>query len=159
VVAWAAVAEEQPELVAATERAFAARRLKVLATVRADGAPRLSEISGAFLRDGELWLALIPSAKERDLAADPRCSVLCGSPTDASSINVRVSGRAERVRDPEAAAVRLGIVAAGTKLRFGLFRVDIGEVVVTEPVPQTRQIRIEWWNDASGAGRQVRPGG
>ena len=157
-VAWAAVAEEQPELAAATERAFAARRLKVLATLRADGAPRLSEISGAFLRDGDLWLALIPSAKERDLAADPRCSVLCGSPTDESSINVRVSGRAERVGDPEVAA-RLGIVAEGTELRFGLFRVDVGEVVVTEPATETRQIRIEWWNDASGAGRHVRPGG
>lgn len=156
-VAWSSLATEQPELAAASEAAFAARRLKVLATLRADGTPRLSEISGAFVRDGELWLGLIPSAKARDLVTDPRCSILCPSPGEEWSRNVRISGRAERV--PDAEIVRLGIRRAGERLTFVLYRVDVSEVVVTGPDPDTGQIRMEWWNDATGAGSHVRPGG
>jgi hypothetical protein len=156
-VAWAAIAEKEPDLAAATEAAFAARRLRVLATLRADGTPRLSDISGAFLRDGQLWLALIPSAKDRDLAADPRCSVHCAAPTDHGGTSVRISGRAERVPDSE--IFRLGIRPAGTKPTFALYRVDVSEVVVTDPNAETRQIHLAWWNDVTGAGRHIRPAG
>lgn len=156
-VTWAAVAVEGPELVARAEAAFAARRLKVLATLRRDGMPRLSEISGAFIRDGNLWLGIIPSAKERDLISDVRCSLHCGSPTDEWGTSVRVSGRAELA--PDVDAVRLGLVAEGSRPTFALFRVDVSEVVVTGPDPESGQILIEWWSEATGPGSHVRPGG
>jgi hypothetical protein len=53
----------------------------------------------------------------------------------------------------------LGIRSEGATLTFALYRVDVTEVVVTTPDPDTRQIHIAWWNDATGAGRHVRPGG
>jgi hypothetical protein len=135
VVTWADVAENHPDLATLTERVFAARRLKVLATLRADGMPRLSEVSGAFIREGELWL------KRRDLDRDPRCSVHSGSPADAAGASARVSGRA--VAADAGAATRLGMIAEGE----------------TRPDPEKREILIEWWSETMGPGRQVRPGG
>ena len=141
---WAAIAADQPILAELTESVFAARRLKTLATLRRSGMPRLSEVSGASIRDGEVWLGIIPSAKERDLARDPRCSIHCGSPGDEWAASARVSGRA---------------IPAGTEPTFARFRIDVEEVVVTRPDPESRQILVEWWSEASGAGRLVRPGG
>jgi hypothetical protein len=157
VVAWAALAADEPALADLAESAFAARRMKTLATLRRDGMPRLSEISGAFIRNGELWLGLIPSAKERDLDRDQRCAVHCGSPTDEWAASARVSGRASRAGAEDVA--RLGLVADGERPGFALFRIDIGELVVTRPDPDSGQILIEWWNHASGPGRAVRPPG
>lgn len=156
-VSWAALAADQSALAELTERAFAARRMKTLATLRRDGMPRLSEISGAFVRDGEMWLGLIPSAKERDLDRDPRCAVHCGSPTDEWAASARVSGRASRAGRGE--MVRLGLVADGKEPSFALFRIDVGEVVVTRPDPASAQILVEWWSEATGPRRAVRPPG
>ena len=141
---WAAIAADRPALAKLAEDVFGARRLKTLATIRRGGMPRLSEISGASIRDGEVWLGLIPSAKARDLARDPRCAVHCGSPGDEWAASARVSGRA---------------VPAGTEPSFARFRIDVEEVVVTRPDPESGHILVEWWTEASGAGRLVRPGG
>ena len=156
-VAWSRVAREAADLVALAEGVLAARRMKTLATLRQDGSPRLSEISGASVRDGELWLGIIPSAKERDLDRDPRCSVHCGSPTDAWGASVRVSGRALRERPGD--RERLGLASPGADQTFSLFRLDVGEVVVTRPDPDTELILVEWWNTQRGSGRATRLGG
>lgn len=155
-VAWAQVSRDAPGLAALAQDVLVARRMKTLATLRRDGSPRLSEISGAFVRDGELWLGLIPSAKEGDLVRDPRCGVHCGSPTDDFGASARVTGRA--IRADAGDAERLGIVR-GDPPRFSLFRLDIGEVVVTRPEPETGLILVEWWTPEGGFGRLTREGG
>ena len=43
--------------------------------------------------------------------------------------------------------------------RFSLFRLDVAELVVTRPDPETDLILVEWWNEASGLGRAVRQPG
>jgi hypothetical protein len=144
VASWAAIAADQPALTDQVESVFAARRLKTLATIRRSGMPRLSEVSGASIRDGEVWLGLIPSAKARDLDRDPRCSIHCGSPGEKSGPSARVSGRA---------------VHASTEPTFSRFTLDVVEIVVTIPDLESRQIRVEWWTAAGGAGMLVRPGG
>jgi hypothetical protein len=156
-VDWAHVTREAPSVAVLAEGVLAARRMKTLATLRRDGSPRLSEVSGAFVRDGEFWIALIPSAKERDLDRDPRCSVHCGSPTDEFGASVRVSGRAVRADAEE--PLRLGMVRDGGVPRFWLFRLDVGEVVVTRPEPGSGLILMEWWTPAGGLGRATREGG
>jgi hypothetical protein len=157
VAAWAEVAHQAAPLVALVEGVLAARRMKTLATIRRDGAPRLSEISGAFVREGELWLGLIPSAKERDLARDPRCSVHCGSPGDEWAASARVSGRATRAEPGD--IDRLGLARNSDEPRFSLFRLDVTEVVVTRPDPGTGLILVEWWTPANGMSRLTREGG
>ena len=154
---WTEVAQEAAELVALVEGVFAARRMKTLATLRRDGSPRLSEISGAAVRHGELWLGLIPSLKVGDLDRDPRCSVHCGSPTDAWAASVRVSGRA--VRAMQGDAERLGLARSDEEERLPLFRLDVSEVVVTRPDPESELILVEWWNSQRGTGTAKRKGG
>ena len=155
-VGWAQVSRDAPALAALTEEVLAARRMKTLATLRRDGSPRLSEISGAFVRDGELWLGLISSIKERDLDRDPRCGIHCGSPTDDFGASARVTGRA--IRADAGDVERLG-VDLGDPPRFSLFRLDIVEVVVTRPEPETGMILVEWWTPDGGLGRLTREGG
>ena len=156
-VGWTQVERDAPALAGLADGVLAARRLKTLATLRRDGSPRLSEISGAFVRAGDFWLGLIPSAKERDLDLDPRCSVHCGSPTDEFGASARVSGGAVRAEPGD--AVRLGMVKDGEAPTFSLFRLDIGEVVVTRPEPGSGRILAEWWTPRGGLGRLVREGG
>ena len=52
---WSEVTRAAPELVAAVQRRFDAYIHKTLATLRADGSPRISGIEASF-RDGEMWL-------------------------------------------------------------------------------------------------------
>jgi len=155
--AWAEVARQAAPLVERVEGVLAARRMKTLGTIRRDGAPRLSEISGAFVREGTFWLGLIPSAKERDLDRDPRCSVHCGSAGDEWAASARVSGSVIRA-DP-GDIDRLGMARAGEEPRFSLFRLDVGEVVVTSPDPESRLILVEWWTPGNGVSRLTREGG
>jgi len=154
---WGEVVRQVAPLAALVADVLAARRMKTLATIRRDGAPRLSEISGAFIRDGDFWLGLIPSAKERDLDRDPRCSVHCGSPTDDFSASARVSGRAMRAEP--GAIDRLGMAGTDEEPRFSLYRLDVSEVVVTRPDPKSGLILMEWWTPEKGPGRETRQGG
>ena len=55
---WSEVTRAAPELVAAVQRRFDAYIHKTLATLRADGSPRISGIEASF-RDGEMWLAAL----------------------------------------------------------------------------------------------------
>lgn len=159
-VPWSTVEDRAPELARAVERCFGARRMKCLATMRDTGWPRLSETSGVLVELGQLWLALIPSAKARDLRADPRVGVHCGSPGDEWGTSARVTGWA-RPATPELrdhlAAVRPALTGAGTALE--LVTVGVTEVVVTGPDPETGHIAIEWWSPAVGTRRSTRPGG
>ena len=68
---WQRFCDDAPELSAAIRRRFDAHGHKTMATLRRDGAPRISGTEITF-RDGELWLGSMPgSLKSRDLRRDP----------------------------------------------------------------------------------------
>lgn len=72
---WPALHEAAPEIVAVGEERLRRFRLAMLGTIRADGSPRISTVEPVF-GSGELLLGLMrTSAKTRDLARDPRCSL------------------------------------------------------------------------------------
>ncbi|MFI0788601.1 pyridoxamine 5'-phosphate oxidase family protein [Streptomyces lydicus] len=128
-VAWAVAEETVPEFAARVERRFAAYRHHVLATLRADGAPRLSGLEADF-RHGELWLGMmVGSRKALDLRRDPRFSLHAnpGPGTDLSGGDVRVSGRAVEVTDPE--EIARYAAAARPPEPFHLFRAELTEAV------------------------------
>lgn len=80
----------------AVER-LAGSRYYWVATVRPDGAPSVTPVWGIW-HDGAVWFSCGPtSRKARNLAADPRCVVTTGDPTEP----VVVEGRAERRSDAE----------------------------------------------------------
>ncbi|MFE0640272.1 pyridoxamine 5'-phosphate oxidase family protein [Streptomyces sp. NPDC058877] len=128
---WSAFEAAEPELAATVRKRFESYAHHVLATVRKDGSPRLSGIEADF-RGGDLLLGMMPnSRKALDLRRDPRFSLLAnpGPGTDMGGGDVRISGRAVEITDPEALARYA--VETGAPQPFHLFRVEPGEVVRT----------------------------
>ncbi|HWM40379.1 MAG TPA: pyridoxamine 5'-phosphate oxidase family protein [Streptomyces sp.] len=129
---WADFRSAEPDFAAAVQARFRRFQHHVLATLRADGSPRLTGLEGDF-RDDELWLGMMyGSRKALDLRRDPRFSLHAnpGSGTDMEGGDVRVSGRAVEVADSD----ELGRYAAGSPEgavpeRFHLFRAGLTEVV------------------------------
>src|ERR1700737_5398605 len=77
---WSEFASAQPALARRGEERFGVRKHKTLATLRADGSPRISGIEAEFA-DGELFMGMMPdSVKLRDLERDARLAL--HSPTD-----------------------------------------------------------------------------
>src|SRR5947199_10798160 len=97
---WQDIVESAPDFAAKLRRPLDARVHKTIATIRADGSPRISGIE-TFLAEGDLWFGSMPNARKAlDLRRDPRCALHSGSidppewPGDA-----KLSGRAEEITD------------------------------------------------------------
>ena len=147
----------EPDVAARVRAAFDAHRHKVLATLRADGSPRVSGIE-ASLAGGELWLAGMPgSVKFRDLQRDPRMALHSGSDEpDSFSADAKVSGRAVPVQD---AAVRERFAtAAGVPAEddYELFHVELDQVVLTAVSDDRTHLVISSWRPGRGLVRTER---
>lgn len=144
-VGWSVVEEAAPELAGRVRARFAAYRHHVLATLRRDGAPRLSGLEADF-RDGELWLGMMNgSRKVLDLRRDPRFSLQANPGQDAEVPelgDVRVSGRAVEVTDPELIARYAAEVHPPEP--FQLFRAEVTEVVRTSI--ESPYVVVETWS-------------
>lgn len=72
---WGQFEQEAPELAAVVRTCFAVRKHATLATLRSDGAPRISGTEVEFSA-GQVWIGSMPGAvKARDLQRDPRLSL------------------------------------------------------------------------------------
>ncbi|MDJ1132704.1 pyridoxamine 5'-phosphate oxidase family protein [Streptomyces iconiensis] len=130
---WDGFRAAEPEFAARVERRFGLHKHHVLATLRADGAPRLTGLEVDF-RGGEMWLGMMPgSRKALDLRRDPRFSMHAnpGSGAEMEEGDARVSGRASEVKDPaEIARWAAGAEEGAVPEVFHLFRVEVTEVVL-----------------------------
>jgi hypothetical protein len=142
---WAAFAQEAPELAQDVRAAFAVRKHCTMATLRADGAPRISGTE-VQLDDAELHLGSMPGArKARDLQRDGRLAI--HSPTvdppegDESSWagEAKVTGRAVEVPSEDASH---------------RFRIDVDEVVHT--AVDGDHLRIRSWHRGRGLQERTR---
>lgn len=153
-VAWNEFEREQPELAQRVRTMFDAGRHKTIATLRADGSPRISGIECEFV-DGRLQFGSMPGARKLDdLRRDPRCAI--HGPTVHPEQGAegewpgeaKISGRAEssgRIVDESGE----GSAPAGE-----LFVVDVDEVVVTGLNDDATALLVEWWT-AGGGRRRV----
>ena len=148
--AFADLEAEQPEFATRVRACFDAHRHKILATLRSDGAPRVSGIEAAFA-GGELWLAGMPrSVKFADLRRDPRMALHSGSDEpDSFTADAKVSGRAVEVLD---AGGRASFAeATGTPAGdYELFRVEVEQVVLTAVAPEKDALVISSWRPGRG---------
>jgi hypothetical protein len=126
VARWQEVVTADPELAAHVRRCFAIRKHATLATLRRDGAPRISGTEVDFADDGEVYLGMMArSVKALDLLRDPRLALHCPTEdapdTDPGSWlgDAKIAGLGVDVSDPSG--------ADGSHR----FRVDVTEVVVT----------------------------
>jgi hypothetical protein len=142
---WRQVESEAPELVERAWAFFDADKHKTLATLRRDGAPR---ISGTELevRDGELWLGSMENAvKALDLRRDPRFALHSPSIEVGWAGDAKIAGRAEEVTDP-----KLKEPIVGEESRAHVFRLDIQELVVVRLGDPRDHLVIESWHEGRG---------
>ncbi|MER5274449.1 pyridoxamine 5'-phosphate oxidase family protein [Streptomyces sp. NPDC002809] len=126
---WADFRSAEPVFADTVRQRFEQYKHHVLATLRKDGSPRVTGIEVEF-RLGEPFLGMMPnSRKALDLFRDPRFAVQANPGPDAEMADgdVRISGRAVEVTDPEVLARFIGEVKPPEP--FHLFRVELTEVV------------------------------
>src|SRR5664279_3803371 len=123
--AWRDVERAEPEFAQRVRGSFEGHRHKTIATLRADGSPRISGIEAAF-EDGELSFGSMPNARKgADLRRDPRFALHSATvdPVEGSEAawpgEAKIAGRTIHAgRTPEGA-------------EGDLFHADIAEVVHT----------------------------
>lgn len=133
-VAWSAFAAAAPRL-EAFGRARLERRVAYLATIRADGAPRVHPVS-PFIGDGCLHLYMEPgSPKAADLRRDARYALHCGVEDDSGGGGeFYVTGRAQEVLDEPTRATALAAArAAGYRPaeRHVWFELTVARILAT----------------------------
>lgn len=152
---WKQFEEAEPAFAAAVRALFDAGRHKTIATVRADGAPRISGIECEF-RDGHLRFgSMAGSRKLADLARDPRFAL--HGPTFHPEQGrerewpgeAKISGRAL----PERSATN---AAPETEADGTHFVVDVTEVVVTRLDAEATRLVVEYWTPTHGLRRVER---
>jgi hypothetical protein len=142
--AWQDVERSSPEFAQRVRALFDAHRHKTIATLRADGSPRISGIEAAF-EDGELVFGSMPNARKgADLRRDPRFALHSATvdPIDGSEAQwpgeAKISGRA--------IAAGPGTGGAGGDR----YHADIAEVVHTHLNEKATLLVVEWWTPAHG---------
>jgi hypothetical protein len=122
---------------------------KTLATVRRDGAPRISGTETAFA-EGDLWIGSMWQARKAlDLQRDPRFALHSGS-DDPPGWNgdAKLAGVVEEITDPERVRAINGPKAPPGPSH--LFRLDLREVSVVALHESGQAIEIEVWTPSHG---------
>jgi hypothetical protein len=151
---WTDFEAAAPELAAEVRRRLDAHTHKTLATIRADGSPRISGTETTF-RDGELWIGSMWQArKAKDLQREPRFALHSGSadPPEWSG-DAKLAGRAEEITDPARVKEINGHGPSGPS---HLFRLDLTEVSVVGLNDAKDKLVIEVWTPARGVRRMER---
>ena len=141
---WRDVERGVPDFAQRVRALFNAHRHKTIATLRADGSPRISGIEAVF-EDGELVFGSMPNARKgADLRRDPRFALHSATvdPVDGSEAQwpgeAKISGRA---------------IAAGPTTHGAdgdRFHADIAEVVHTHLNDDATILVVEWWTPTHG---------
>ncbi|PJJ73508.1 hypothetical protein CLV46_3100 [Diaminobutyricimonas aerilata] len=148
---WTRVETEAPELARRVRELFEAGRDKTIASLRADGSPRISGIEMEFL-DGDVQFGMLrDSLKLRDVRRDPRVAI--HSPT-----LVRRGAESEWRGDAKLAGNAVEFVGREDPEHpgAGQFRLDVREVVLTRVDEDAEVLVIESWHEGRGLQRRER---
>ena len=150
VTAWHDFERTAPEFAQRVRALFDAHKHKTIATLRADGSPRISGIEAVF-EDGQLVFGSMSNARKgADLRRDSRFALHSATvdPIEGSEAQwpgeAKISGR----------AIAAGPITAGPQ--GDLFHADIAEVVHTHLDEQARMLVIDWWTPTHGLRRLER---
>ncbi len=149
---WKAIEEAEPDFARRVRQLFDAGRHKTIATLRADGSPRISGIECEFV-DGDLRFGSMPGARKgADLERDPRFALHGPTfhPVDGKESEwpgeAKIAGRARYA----------GPVSGEGQPAGGMFVADITEVVITALNPEATKLVIESWTPSTGLRRVER---
>ncbi|HEY1777809.1 MAG TPA: pyridoxamine 5'-phosphate oxidase family protein [Solirubrobacteraceae bacterium] len=148
--AWRDFETAEPEFAQRVRERFDDHRHKTIATLRADGSPRISGIESAF-EEGELTFGSMPGARKgADLRRDPRFALHSATvdPVEGSEAQwpgeAKISGR----------AIARGPISEGAE--SDRFEADIEQVVHTHLNEAATLLVVEWWTPADGLRRVER---
>jgi len=152
---WKAIEQAEPAFAERVRRLFDAGRHKTIATLRADGSPRISGIECEFT-DGELGFGSMTGARKgADLERDPRFALHGPTfhPEEGQEQDwpgeAKIAGR----------AIRAGVIADegdGEQPDGEMFIADITEVVITGLNLEANKLVVESWTPARGLQRVER---
>jgi hypothetical protein len=148
--AWKAIEEDAPEFARRVRARFDAGTNKTIATLRADGAPRISAIEMKFEEGAVTFGMMGGSRKLADVRRDPRVAVHC--PT----IEPPAGDPASWEGDAKLAGIAAETGPVHDPGPGGAFRIDITEVVLTYVGTPADHLVIETWRPARGWQRQTR---
>lgn len=143
---WREVELAEPEFARRVRALFDAHKHKTMATLRADGSPRISGIEVA-LEDGELTFgSMTNSRKGADLRRDPRCALHSATIDPVEGSEAQWPGEAK-------IAGRAIVMPAAPEADSDSFRVEITEVVHTHLNGEATLLVVEWWTPMGGLQR------
>jgi len=155
VASWQEIVEAEPAFAARVRRLFDAGRHKTIATLRADGSPRISGIECEFT-DVDLQFGSMSGARKgADLRRDPRFALHgptfhpvegqeAAWPGEAKIAGRAIAAGAVPTDDPDEQPDGETFVA------------DITEVAVTGLNPEATRLVVEWWTPEDGLRRLER---
>ena len=142
---WSEIEAAEPAFAARVRERFDAEKHKTIATVRADGGPRISGIEVEFA-DGELTFGSMPHARKgADLKRDPRFALHSASVAPPEGKEALWAGDAKLA----GLAVYVGPIE-GEAVSGDRYRADLREVVLTRLNPTATALRVEWWTPEKG---------
>jgi hypothetical protein len=152
---WADVEREAPELAARVREIFDANKHKTIATIRADGSPRISGIEAEFW-EGDIWWGSMPgSRKGADLKRDPRFAMHSATVDPELTLgDAKIAGRVVLATADEFQRYATHVSETMEQVpegEFDAFRADVTEVVVIRIGEPADHLLIEMWHEGKGA--------
>ena len=152
---WDEVEQAQPGFAERVQRLFGAGRHKTIATLRADGSPRISGIECEFV-DGELRFgSMTGSRKGADLERDPRFALHGPTFHPAEGHEGDWPGEA-KIAGRAISAGSVTTDEAGEQPDGEMFVADITEVVITRLNAEASTLVVESWTPQRGLRRVER---
>lgn len=132
---WTQFATAAPRLAAQVRQLFEqyGQGLGYLATIRADGGPRVHPVAPVITEDG-LFCFVVPSPKRRDLERDGRYALHAFPPEDTND-EAYVSGTARPVTDPRRIRHLAGRFQAAPQVDWVLFELSVDVAMVGRAGP------------------------
>jgi Pyridoxamine 5'-phosphate oxidase len=145
--AWRDLEQAEPDFAQRVRALFDAHRHKTIATLRADGSPRISGIEAVF-EDGDLVFGSMPrSRKGADLRRDPRFALHSATTDPLPGAEAQWRGEAKI----SGRAIAAGPITDGPD--GDRFHADIADVVHTHLNESATLLVVEWWTPARGLRR------
>jgi hypothetical protein len=148
--AWQEVERAVPEFAQRVRALFDAHRHKTIATLRADGAPRISGIEAVFDGGELVFGSMSNSRKGADLRRDPRFALHSATVDPIEGSEAQWPGEAKIC----GRAVAAGPITEGPD--GDRFQADIAEVVHTHLNDEATMLVVEWWTPTHGLRRVER---
>ena len=148
---WGEIERVEPEFAGRVRDLFDAGRHKTIATLRVDGAPRVSGIECSF-EDGELRFgSMAGSRKLADLIRDPRFALHGPTFHPEEGRESEWPGEA-KIAGSAIAEAPLG-APADHETDGEMFVADVHEVVITSLSADGSKLAVEWWTPEGGRQR------